>query len=59
MILTPVIVRAKVIMDSENSEKVNSARNIAILMMKIPPSIFSPVSLLAVPAIAVAKNSLT
>ena len=57
--LTPVIVKAMVIMDSEKIEKVSSARKIAILTMKTDPSIFSPVSLLAVPAIAVVKNAFT
>ena len=57
--LTPVIVRDNVRIVSENSEKVSSARNIEILVMNICPSIFSPVSLLAVPAIAVVRNSLT
>ena len=57
--LTPVIAKYMVRIVSENKENVSSARNFEILMIKADPSIFSPLSLVADPAMAVAKKVLT
>ena len=59
MTLTPVMAKDRDVMDSDTRDIFSSAKNTETLLMSVIPSIDSPEELLAVPAIAVVRKTLT